>query len=178
MAKTTVKCPYCGAGFQGRSISNRHLRACAKNTPSGPRIPGGPTLNSETSQPVKERYFVFNDAGSLIGSFDNLLDAQYRASINPGARVSNVSRYAEPTLLQRLLDSRPDDADRKVKAKASKIRPVKTWHQVFDAQGKIVEIYDDAHKTDAQAHAISINGQHKVHVSDPNKPLWRRIFED
>lgn len=143
------------------------------------RMPNLPTtVNAKTDQPIKERYFVYNEDGSLNETFTSLSDAQYRASMNPGARVVNASSFENPSLIQRLRDSRPDDADRKAKEKASKIRPVRTWHQVFDKQGKLVTVYSEDEKDKAESHAMYIGGKLETKVNDPNKPLWRRLIED
>lgn len=56
MSTKTVKCPYCGAGFQSRQISSSHLSACAKKNknktiagvPSGPNGISGLASNHST----------------------------------------------------------------------------------------------------------------------------------
>lgn len=52
MAKGTVKCPYCGAGFQGTQVSGRHIRSCKKKNKAG--VPttttgAGPTGYSDSA---------------------------------------------------------------------------------------------------------------------------------
>lgn len=36
---TTVKCPYCGAGWKGTTVSQRHLRSCKKRHASQTKVP-------------------------------------------------------------------------------------------------------------------------------------------
>ena len=134
------------------------------------------TRNADTKQPIKERYMVYNAAGSPLGAFDNLTDAQHRASLNAGARVVNASSYTEPSLWQRLRDARPDDADRKATAKAAKRQPVTTWYHVFDDKGNIVQIYSQDEKDKATSHAQYLGGTLRTKINDPNKSLWKRLF--
>jgi hypothetical protein len=55
VGRVTVKCPYCGAGFQGTVVSSTHLRSCQRRMPAAPAAapiaPTAPGVIGEDGSP-------------------------------------------------------------------------------------------------------------------------------
>ena len=86
---STVKCPYCGAGFQGRQISSSHINSCQKKRQSGI---GSPEVGNFKSNLSKTGNLTENWTPDMINTAFERYNAQVEAERLAEERRPEVER--------------------------------------------------------------------------------------
>lgn len=89
MGKTTVKCPYCGAGWAGRSVSSRHVSACAKKSKAA--------LTPTAGISTREGTAAYSDSPTdSTAEIESTYSVWERIKGNAGTKISRIKSALKP----------------------------------------------------------------------------------